>query len=359
MNFDPRLSDEQISQLTRQGECYIHTHPVGPIGPQDFIEFNARMYPARVRRMGWNETDQTLDLGLEYGVTQQVGQEYYVRVINQTASTIPSGTVVGYVGGFSTAVSVSPYLADGSRLTTSVLGVMTHDMPVGSKGYCTAFGFVRELDTSAFAAGDLLYPSPTVAGALTNVKPTAPNNVIIVGACIVSDATQGVIFVRPAFNLMKYYGVFSSSTSFPVAAIYTPYTFTYNNMDSGNGVTIGSPSSRIVVPQSGLYKFDFSVQVEANNAAIKKIWVWPRKNGVNVPNSNGEVTIAGGDTVLVPSWSWLIPMAAGDYFEVVYAADSTGVSFVAKPAQTGANGSVTFARPSTPSIILEVTQAQQ
>lgn len=354
------LTPEQFSQLTGQLECFIHTHPKEPLGPVDYIDFTGRAFAPRFRRMGWNTTDQTLDVVMDYNVTQQVGQEIYARVGNTTGVLIPNGTVVGFAGATSDALLVAPYLADGNSPTLYILGVMTHDLPdSGERGYCTVWGFVRDLDTSAFAPGDILFAHPTVAGALTNVKPTAPNNVIPVAACIISHATSGVIFVRPTVEQMKYYGVFSDSTTQTPAAAYTPYAVTLNTTDISNGVTRGTPTSRVIVPLSGLYQFSFSLQVESANASNKKIWVWPRVNGSDVPNSNSEVTLSGGGTVLVPSWSWTLSMNAGDYFEIIYAVEDTSVQLVAKPARVGANGTVNFARPAVPSVILEVTQVQQ
>lgn len=354
------LSDEQYAQLTGQMECFIHTHPKEPLGPVDYIDFTGRAFPSRFRRVGWNTTDQTLDLVMEYGVTHQVGQETHARVANTTGATVPNGTVVGFAGAITNALLVTPYLADGSNPSLYILGVMTHDLPdSGERGYCTTWGFVRDLDTSAFAVGDVLYASPAVAGGLTNVKPTAPNNVIPIAACVVSSATEGVIFVRPTIEQMKYYGVFLDTTTQAAAAVYTPQAVTFNTPEISNGVAVGTPTSRVVVPQSGLYQFTFSAQIESSNASAKKIWIWPRVNGVDVPDSGGEVTIAGGGTVLVPSWSWTLSMAANDYFQILFAVENTSVSLVAKAAASGADGTAAFARPAVPSMILEVTQVQQ
>lgn len=310
--------------------------------------------------LSWNAVDQTANLGMGYGVTQQIGQEMYARVGNTTGVTIPNGTVVGFAGATASALLVSPYLADGTNPSLYILGVMTHDLPdSGDKGYCTVWGFVRDIDTSAFSPGDILYPSPTVAGGLTNVKPTAPNNVVPVAACVVSSATSGVIFVRPTIEQTKYYGVFSDTTTQTPTSAYTPYAITYNTTDVSGGVVRGTPTSRIIVPQSGLYRFAFSAQLESSTASTSKVWIWPRHNGVDIPNSNTEVTFSGSGTVLVPSWSWTLSMAKDDYFEIIYAADTTNISIISKAATAGATGTPTFARPAVPGMILEVTQVQQ
>ena len=308
--------------------------------------------PSDVGTLVWNETDQTLDLGMDYGVIQQIGQETYARVGNTTGSTIPNGTAVGFAGATSNALLVTPYLADGSQPTLYILGIMTHDLPdSGEKGYCTTWGFVRDVDTSAFSPGDVLYVSTTVAGALTNVKPTAPANVISIAACVVSDATNGVLFVRPTIEQMRYYGVFSKTTDQSPAATNTEYLLTFDSTQISNGVTIGTPTSRIVVPQSGLYQFDATVQLSSGSASAKSVWVWFKKNGTAVANSARIVTtdINNGYNPLALSESF--SLAANDYIEMAFAADSTNV--------TVDNVGATAFAPDAPAIVLSVSQVQQ
>ena len=311
--------------------------------------------------MSWNSADGTLDVGMEYGVIQQVGQEIYARVENMTGSTLPNGTVVGFSGvGANNVLSVSKYIANGSTPTLYILGVLTHDLPdSGEVGYCTTFGHVRGVNTSAFSVGDILYASPTTAGAFTNVKPTAPNNVVPVAAVLKVGTSDGEIFVRPAIEQQEYFGVFSDTNTKTPAAVYTPYAITFNTTDFANGFSRGSPTSRIVAAHSGLYNFQFSVQLSSGSSSAKKVWIWPRVNGVDVPNSNSEVSISANGEAQVASWNWALSLNANDYFEIMYAVDDTNVQLPAIAATTGANGTATFARPAVPSIILTVTQVQQ
>ena len=319
----------------------------------DAVEFNRNpAVAARVGQAKWNKRDQTLDLRMEYGVTQQVGQEYYARVGNTTGVTIPNGTVVGFVGATTEALLVAPYLADGSAPSLYILGVMTHDLPdSGQKGYCTTWGFVRDLDTSAFSTGDLLYASPTVAGALTNVKPTAPDNVIPLAACIMSDASAGIIFVRPTIQQMQYYGVFVKSTDQSPASTNTEYLLTFDSTEISNGVSIGTPTSRIVVPASGLYRLDANLQLTSGSSLSKNIWVWFKKNGTAIPNSARLVTSDLNNGYIPLAMQEPVSLAANDYIEMAFAADSTAV--------TVDNVAATAFAPAAPAVILSVTQVQQ
>lgn len=314
----------------------------------------------QMARLRWSSEEETLNLGMAYGVIQQIGLEYFARVQNSTGVTIPNGTVVGFAGvGANNTLAVAPYLANGATPALYILGVLTHDLPdSGEVGYCTVWGHVRTLNTSAFNPGDILYASPSVAGAFTNVKPTAPNNVIPVAAVLKVGTTDGEIFVRPTIEQQRYYGTFSDSTTQTPGAAYTPQAVTFNTTDLALGFSRGTPTSRIVASTSGFYNFQFSIQISSGNASAKDVWIWPRVNGVDVPNSNSKVSISGSGTSLVASWNFPLSLNANDYFELIFAATDTNVRFAAEAADTGPTGGSTFARPAVPSVILTVTQVQ-
>jgi hypothetical protein len=211
----------------------------------DYIDFDTTSTPAihQVGRLDWDPDDATLELDMDYGVVQQIGQETYARVSNETGITIPNGTVVGFAGATDDTLKVAPYLADGSQATLYVLGVMTHDLPdTGQKGYCTVWGFVRDINTSSFTQGDVLYASPSVAGGFTNVKPTAPNNVVPVAVVIKVGTTDGIIFVRPVVEQQMYYGTFNRTTDYVPVAADTAYAIPFDETSVSNGVSLGSPT---------------------------------------------------------------------------------------------------------------------
>lgn len=348
---------QALAQLERiaQALAYLATAPAVQNNNSlttDYIDLTASTHINRIRRLAWNSTDQAPEVGMDYDVIQQIGLEWYARVGNTTGSTIPNGSVVGFAGATPNALLVAPYLADGSSSSLYILGVMTHDLPdSGQKGYATVWGFVRDLDTSAFTAGDILYASPTVAGAFTNVKPTAPNNVIPIAACIVADATSGVIFVRPTIEQQKYYGIFTKTTDQTPAVINTEYLLTFDNTQISNGVAIGAPASRIVVPESGLYNFDATVQLTSGSSSAKNIWVWWKKNGTAIANSARLVTSDINNGYIPIALSEFFSLAANDYIEMAFAADSPNVTVDSVAATAFA--------PASPAIILNVTQIQQ
>jgi hypothetical protein len=320
----------------------------------DYIDFDAKApHVDRVRRMAWNGDDQTVEIGMEYGVIQQIGMETYARVENTTGVTIPNGTVVGFSGvGANNTLSVTPYLADGSTPTLYILGVMTHDLPdSGQVGYCTVWGHVREVDTSAFSIGDVLYASPTVPGAFTATKPTAPDNVVPVAAVLKVGTTDGEIFVRPTIEQQKYYGQFIKTTDQTPTAINTANAITFDSSPISNGISIGSPASRIVVSESGLYNFAATYQLTSTSSSTKNIWLWFRIDGVDVADSSILVTLSSNNEYKAIGRSDFFTLNANQYVQLMWASDSTAVTLDAVAPTAFAPGS--------PALILAVTQVQQ
>lgn len=145
----------------------------------------------------WNDVDGTLDLILKgEAVTLQVGQEHVVRVTNQTGSAILDGQVVYVLGSTGNHLDVGLAQANSEATSSRTLAIVTEDIPNNQSGFATVLGLVRDLNTTAFAEGDALWLSPTVAGGITSTRPTAPNNSVFLGWCIRQHGTQGSIYVN-------------------------------------------------------------------------------------------------------------------------------------------------------------------
>jgi len=272
-----------------------------------------------------------------------------------TGSTLPNGTVVGFSGvGANNVLSVTKYLADGSTPTLYILGVLTHELPdSGEVGYCTTFGHVRGINTSAFSVGDVLYASPTTAGAFTNVKPTAPDNVVPVAAVLKVGTTDGEIFVRPSIEQQYYNGQFTKNATITPAAANTAYALAWDTTVITEGITLtGSPTTRLTVAHSGLYNFAARIQFSSANSNAKSAWMWLRKNGTtNIGSSTavGSLKDSGGYTVL--AINDFVSLGVNDYVELMWAVNDTGL----QPTNVAATA---FA-PSSPTAHVAVTQVQQ
>ena len=320
----------------------------------DYIDFD--LFPRRadkIGRLAWG-ADDTLDINHSGGVTQQVGQEIYVRFLNNTGVAFANGDAIGVNPATNTVVK---YIANGSMNSLGIVGVATQDIPNGSPGRVTVMGRVRNINTTGapfgevWVAGSLLYVSRTIAGGFTIVKPTAPSLSIPIGRVVSVHATEGIIFVRPVPEQQLFYGSFSKTADQVPSAANTAQALTWTNTETANGVSIGSPTSRVVVANAGLYKFSLSLQLTSSSASVKSVWSWFRKNGADIPNSSMITSLDSATAIRTPSRDLFFSLIAGDYIEVMFASDSTAMAVDSIPATAFA--------PAAPAAILTVNQEQQ
>ena len=143
------------------------------------------------------------------------------------------------------------------------------------------------------------------------------------------------------------YGSFYDTTTQTAAAINTAYAMTFNTTDLSFGVTRGSPTSRIYVDRPNVYNIQFSAQMDKTAGGVGLIWIWLRKNGVNVPDSGGQIRIQGNNGETMAAWNYLTQLNAGDYIEIMWEVDDTTVQILYDPA--------TAVHPAVPSVILTVS----
>jgi hypothetical protein len=168
--------------------------------PVDSLFFNTGVPTNNVEtaKMRWDSDLATVVLGLNDNVPNELGFKNFWLVKNQTGSTITKGSIVYANGtlGASGRITIDKFIADGSIDAKYLLGITAHDLSNGDNGYVISFGKIRKVNTDTFAAGAILYPSPTVAGVWTDVEPIAPNIDMPIGFCINSHANNGTIAIK-------------------------------------------------------------------------------------------------------------------------------------------------------------------
>lgn len=160
------------------------------------INFTPITAPAMVEGRLYYDTDKK---ALTYftdvsNTSMQIGFENWVRVRNNTGYTILNGQVVKVSGATGQNPTIALARADTAE-AYDVLGVATADIANNAIGYVTTFGEVRDLNTSSYAEGAILYLSGTVSGGFTTTKPTHPIAEVAVAVVLYSHVNQGKIFV--------------------------------------------------------------------------------------------------------------------------------------------------------------------
>lgn len=152
----------------------------------------------------------------------------------------------------------------------------------------------------------------------------------------------------------RRYGSFYDTTTQTAALTNTAYPITLNStagkINDGPmtyGVYIGTPTSRVYVDISANYNIQFSLQLYSSNAAAKNISIWLRVDGVDVANSATVISLKDNGTATVAAWNFVINLAAGSYFELVWSTTDTTVSIQSSAASSP--------RPDIPGVILTVT----
>lgn len=145
----------------------------------------------------WNSDEDTVSLEMN-GTTHFIGQDVVYNVKNQTGSTISKGTAVMASGtlGSSGRILITPAVATGETPARFYIGVTAEDIPNGADGKVVEFGKIKQIDTSSYSEGDVLWLDPSNNGGFTTTEPSAPNLKIATAFVINSSATAGVMMVR-------------------------------------------------------------------------------------------------------------------------------------------------------------------
>ena len=164
-------------------------------------------------QIAWNNTEGTIDIGLENGSVLQAGQENIRKVTNNSGALISDGTLVMFNGtnGASGRINVKPFTA-GFDEAIKLYGVSTQSISNGSDGIITIDGKVRGIDTTGASVGevwnneDILYAKPNDNGRMTKFAPADNELKIVVASVVKSHHTNGTLEIRfMPFNENAYY----------------------------------------------------------------------------------------------------------------------------------------------------------
>ena len=156
---------------------------------------------------------------------------------------------------------------------------------------------------------------------------------------------------------LKSYGQFWSTIQQQMSSPSTPKTLTYNNSGPFKDMTYSG--SQITVQYNGVYEVIPSIQLRRlSGGTATTADVWIRVNGFDLADSAIQTVVPGGSaTETFVCFAILLPLNAGDNFEVVFATnDPTNTVVEYFPAFT--NPPDPYDRPAVPSIITTVKQLE-
>ncbi len=152
----------------------------------------------------------------------------------------------------------------------------------------------------------------------------------------------------------SYTTVAASYYSMTTQAIDTasPTIFSYTNtFEETGGITRsgGPPTTRINISVTGMYEVWYSIQLNrTSGGAPRYAYIWLRKNGTDVADSNGRIAMNSNNSDTLPIVPYIISLNAGDWIEFAAQASDTDFEITALTSLDGILG------PDIPSIIVGI-----
>jgi hypothetical protein len=278
--------------------------------------------------------------GTGLSATPTNGQLLIGNAVGYTLNTLTPGAGISITNGAGSITLANAGVSSWSGGTTGLTPATPATGDVILSGLLNVFS--GGTGQSSYTDGQLLIGN-TTGNTLGKATLTAGSGIAI---------TNGAAAITIASD--KAYGSFYDTTTQTAAAL-TIKAITFNSTELSNDVSIGTPTSRIVVARAGIYNIQFSAEISNPSAAIDDVTIWLRQNGVDLANSAGIVGTPSkhgainGHTII--GWNYILQAAANDYFELYWITDNGTTQILTYPAST-----VAPIHPQAPSMILTVQQ---
>jgi len=155
----------------------------------------------------WNNTLGSSETLLKGGsVLLKNGVDLVARVVNKvtpnTTLTKAAYQAVRVSGAQGQRLAVAYAQANNDANSADTLGLVTETIPTNQEGFIICVGQLEDINTTGslqgetWVDGDVLYLSPTVPGGITNIKPLAPQHLVVIGYVEYAHVNNGKIYVK-------------------------------------------------------------------------------------------------------------------------------------------------------------------
>lgn len=192
------MSDFKIVQLLNPIQINTNINPTGAYNAGttyaigDSVSYNNSSYIAIQATTGNVPTNTTYWQLLASSSTLKLS----TTAGNVTGTTIPKGAVIYFNGASGNLPTITLAQANSEANSSKTAGITAVAIPNNSNGEVVVSGLIDSLDTSSLTVGLAVWLSPTIAGGMTNTKPSAPNNTVFIGVVTRSHPTQGTIEIN-------------------------------------------------------------------------------------------------------------------------------------------------------------------
>lgn len=307
---------------------------------------------------------KTISAEIDTDVTLQIWQEEIRRVYNNSGAKILNGKAVyttGTYNAWTNDVATIALAKANTYATSQILGLTTQDIENNSYGFVTVRWHINNIDTDAFAAGDVLYLCDVTAWCLTNIQPLSPSLKVRVGR-VITKAVAGRVNVRTiplqrVEDLSDYFGTANDGDylmrewSSWVPKSWTVSAWAWVNMYLDNITTVDDYLSILRSPNNTTPTQTSSVSVTNTTAFIKwflynqienrtkRDWGAWKFNTFAYVNNSGQVSTIIASVHNVQNFWWTVTVTGTGTSRTYTVSWYTGTPFVAWDA----NANITLA----------------
>ncbi len=211
----------------------------------NFVDFNTGYTtPVTQGQLGWDGTFNSLAIGMIGGnVIQHIGEDTYIYV--KASSAITKSQVVMFTGSVGASGVATAAPATGVTNGQTIIGIAAENIALNGFGLIQTFGELRNVNTSAFADGDILYYNSAVTGGFTTTYPASGPIVTVAAVLNGGSAGGGVITIRVSVTQR-----ITASTGVSVSQASTGATITNTGVTSavaGTGISVSGATGAVTI----------------------------------------------------------------------------------------------------------------
>jgi nitrogen fixation protein len=282
---------------------------------------------AAVGTTRWNNTIGSSETTLKGGnVILKNGVDLVARVVNKvspnTTLTKAAYQAVRVSGAQGQRLAVAFAQANNDNNSADTIGLVTETIATNQEGFIITVGQLEGVNTTGslqgenWTDGDVLYLSPTTPGAITNVKPIAPQHLVIIGYVEYAHQNNGKIYVK-VMNGWELGELHDVTTAGATNGQVLKYNGTIWEPSSDTGITslnsLTATSQSFAVGTSGTdfaissststHTFNLPTASSGVRGALSSAdWTtFNNKPSVNIYTGNG--TLTGNRTVTMGSYT--------------------------------------------------------
>jgi hypothetical protein len=297
------MSDFKIVQLLNPIQVTTNIKPTGAYnasttyGIGDSVSYNNSSYIAIQATTGNVPTNTTYWQLLASSSALKLS----TTARNVTGSTIPKGSVIYFNGASGNLPTITLAQANSEASSSKTAGITAVAIPNNSNGEVVISGLIDSLDTSSLTVGLAVWLSPTVAGGMTNTKPTAPNNTVFIGVVTRSHPTEGTIEIniQNGFELDELHNVLINGITNgqviqyeSATQLWKNHTLTKTDVGLGNVPNTDATNPANIV-QTPSYRFVTDTEKSTWNGKQDALGFTPE----NVANKSTTTTLGTSDTL--------------------------------------------------------------